>query len=42
MGQLPAKSGSIRWQGEDISRCAPHQRVAALPMCRRGGKSLAG
>lgn len=28
MGQLPAKSGSIRWQGEDISRCAPHQRVA--------------
>ncbi|KJV26199.1 urea ABC transporter ATP-binding protein [Aquitalea magnusonii] len=28
MGQLPAKNGSIRWQGEDISRCAPHQRVA--------------
>ncbi|MBA4708547.1 urea ABC transporter ATP-binding subunit UrtE [Aquitalea aquatica] len=28
MGQLPVKSGSIRWQGEDISRCAPHQRVA--------------
>ncbi|RMC99813.1 urea ABC transporter ATP-binding subunit UrtE [Aquitalea palustris] len=28
MGQLPAKGGSIRWQGEDISRCAPHQRVA--------------
>ncbi|PXX50606.1 urea ABC transporter ATP-binding subunit UrtE [Aquitalea magnusonii] len=28
MGQLPAKNGSIRWQGQDISRCAPHQRVA--------------
>ncbi|WP_024302599.1 urea ABC transporter ATP-binding subunit UrtE [Pseudogulbenkiania sp. MAI-1] len=27
MGQIPAKSGQISWQGEDITRRAPHQRV---------------
>lgn len=28
MGQIAAKSGTVQWQGEDIQRLAPHQRVA--------------
>jgi len=28
MGQIAAKSGAVAWQGEDIQRLAPHQRVA--------------
>ncbi|WP_028536304.1 urea ABC transporter ATP-binding subunit UrtE [Paludibacterium yongneupense] len=38
MGQLAAKSGRIRWQGEDITRYAPHRRagrgIAYVPQGR--------
>ncbi|MBI3144249.1 MAG: urea ABC transporter ATP-binding subunit UrtE [Pseudogulbenkiania sp.] len=27
MGQIPARSGQVSWQGEDLTRRAPHQRV---------------
>jgi len=29
MGLIPAKSGSIHWQGELINHCKPHRRVQA-------------
>ncbi|ELY4524573.1 urea ABC transporter ATP-binding subunit UrtE [Cronobacter turicensis] len=29
MGLIPAKTGSVTWQGEVITRYKPHQRVAA-------------
>jgi len=28
IGQLPVKSGSVHWNGRDLTRAAPHRRVA--------------
>jgi len=29
MGLLPAREGSVQWEGKTITGCKPHQRVHA-------------
>lgn len=39
MGLVPAKNGTITWEGKDISHQSPISELKGeLPMCHKGGK----
>lgn len=42
MGVLPPKTGSVQWAGQDITKFAPHQRVAQGVACVPQGREIFG